>query len=134
MKQFEGFTKSRERTTEEQVVYLLFFFVVIFLLLGLGGCAMTNPYAERGSIAIAADEKGMRAFSDMINMSITNGKASPDKDTAAWNARRQQEREETKRVTAPSFLDGLFGSRSPVPESKQPVTEPVENVEITQGA
>lgn len=126
---------NKDRTKTEELVYLVFLGGVIVLAMGaLTGCAISNPYAERGSISIAADEKGMRAFSDMINSSITNGKASPDKDSAAWEARRLQEREETKRATAPSFLDNLFRPSAPVPESKQPSAESVKNAEVNQGA
>lgn len=130
----KGFAQTKKRTKIEELTYLVAFGAALYLTLGLTGCAMTSPYSERGSISIAADEKGMRAFSDMINMSITNGKASPDKDTAAWNARRQQEREETKRVTNPSFLDNLFRPSAPVPSREQPSTESAQNVETNTGA
>ncbi|CAB4151780.1 hypothetical protein UFOVP591_35 [uncultured Caudovirales phage] len=104
-----------EYTKVERYAYMVVGLVAVLLIMGaVTGCAVSSPYSDRGSIAIAADEKGMRAFGDMFNGAITNGKASPDQETAAWQARKQQEVEETKRATAPGILGGLFAKKEGV--------------------
>lgn len=83
----------------------------------LAGCfASTSSYPnEYGTISLQADERGMRAFADMQNALITNGKASANRPTQAWTVRAKQEEEVTKRAFRPSFLDGLF---APKPQAK----------------
>jgi len=85
------------------------------LVTGCGAVYAPNPMHD-GHIAIMADAKGMRAFMDGANGFITNGKASPDQDTAHWIARKAEEREITTRKYAPGLLDGLFSSRKPTAE------------------
>lgn len=58
---------------------------------------------ESGRILIDADEKGMRAFSDLVTGSITVGKASPDQDTAHHQMRKVQSQVEITRFTSKSF-------------------------------
>jgi hypothetical protein len=85
------------------------------------GTMSTHMPTEHGRILIDADAKGMQAFGDVLNGMVTNGKASPDKDTAHWQLRKKQAREETVQRYAPSFLGGLFGTQTgAVPLSKEP--------------
>lgn len=88
------------------------------------GCSqMSHSGGGDGYINIMADAKGMQAFGDMQNGMITNGKASPDKNTAHWMTRNVQEREATRRILAPTFLDNLFGSSKTVPASAESAPE-----------
>lgn len=89
--------------------------LVLLLVSGCGAIYTPNPMHE-GHIAVMADAKGMRSFMDGMNGFITNGKASPDQDTAHWIHRKAEEREHTTRATAPSFLDRMF---QPSPSSNQ---------------
>jgi hypothetical protein len=65
----------------------------------LGGESVTS--GDKGRILISADADGMQAFGDMIQGAITNGKASPDTDTAHYGVRREQVR--TKALRYSSF-------------------------------
>jgi len=80
----------------------------------LSGCGVLR---DNGQVTLMADAKGMRAFSDALNGLVTNGKASPDADTASWQARRMEMRETTKRQFA----------RSPSLWEKLTTPSPVEN-------
>lgn len=97
-------------------------FVASAILAGVvavcSGCAVTSPTGE-GHVAISGDARGIKAFYDGMNGMITNGKASPDQDTAHWQMRKLQEKEETKRKYAPSFLDKLFGNDKAVPQDTE---------------
>lgn len=74
------------------------------------GCGMTSSAAfSDGYINISADKEGMRAFGDTLNGMITNGKASPDKDTSHWITRRDQEIQ-TSRRQAEGFWQKLVNS------------------------
>lgn len=77
------------------------------IITGCGAIYTPNPMHD-GHIAVMADAKGMRSFMDGMNGMITNGKASPDQDTAHWIARKQEEQQVTIRHTSPGFLSGLF--------------------------
>lgn len=81
------------------------------LLLPMTGCFGNGGMqpSDRGYLSIQADAEGMRAFGDMQNALITNGKASPDKETDAWTHRKLQEKELTVRETAPGMMDKIFG-------------------------
>jgi hypothetical protein len=54
----------------------------------------------------------MQAFGDTMNGMITNGKASPDVDTAAWKVRKIQEDNETTRSVTPGFWGKLVGPKT----------------------
>jgi hypothetical protein len=56
-----------------------------------------------GRILIDADEKGLRAFGDLITGTIATGKASPDQDTAHHQLRKAQTQVEAMRYTSESF-------------------------------
>lgn len=75
------------------------------ILSGVLGTSACSSH-EAGRISISADEKGMRAFGDMITGSITTGKASPDKITAHHQIREVQERTQALRYTSKSFSKG----------------------------
>ena len=66
--------------------------ILIVFLASSTACTTTvgQGWNGEGRVLLAADERGMEAFSDMIQGTITNGKASPDTDTGAWETRRQQ--------------------------------------------
>lgn len=53
---------------------------------------------DEGRILISSDSEGMRAFGDVLNGMITNGKASADSKSAHYELREYQENEKTKRV------------------------------------
>ena len=79
----------------------------------------SNPMpTNNGRILIDADAKGMQAFFDGQNGMITNGKASPDLDTAHWKTRRAQDVEATKREYAPSFFDKISGAPVSTPPTE----------------
>jgi hypothetical protein len=82
---------------------------VIASLLASSACsASLGKYAmsqESGRILIDADEKGLRAFGDLITGSITTGKASPDQNTAHHQMRRKQSEVEAVRWTSKSFTN-----------------------------
>lgn len=85
--------------------------IVIGSVFVLSGCA--------GNLSVAGDQatlsgspEGLRAMFDGMNGLISNGKASPDKNTAHWKARKLQEKERTKRAIAPSFLSSLLARNS----------------------
>ena len=109
--------------------------VLAMVALGCTACSgkarVTAPGDDSGYVAFEGDAKGVNAFLDGMNGMITNGKASPDKNTAHWITRTRIEREETKRRTAPSFLDNLFGNGAPVPSSAESASE--SNEVATQG-
>jgi hypothetical protein len=69
----------------------------------IGKGAFSN---ESGRILIDADEKGLRAFGDLITGSITTGKASPDQNTAHHQLRHKQSEVEAVRYTSKSFTKG----------------------------
>lgn len=77
------------------------------------GAVYTPNMLSDGHIAVIADAPGMRAMMDGMNGLVTNGKASPDKDTAHWIHRKAEEREHTMRETSPSFMDNLFAPSMP---------------------
>ena len=87
---------------------------VIALALSVTACGsiVGQSPSEYGYISVSADAEGMRAFGDSLNALVTNGKASPDKETDAWHTRKMQEQEVTKRRMKPDFLSGLFAPSS----------------------
>lgn len=86
---------------------------IFAVLTGITGCSMVAPPLNGdGHIALIADAEGMRAFGDTMNGMITNGKASPDKDTAHWQNRQVQEVERTKRITSQGFWQKLTGNEA----------------------
>ena len=67
----------------------------VCFLTGCSAQVAKNSFTrEAGRILIDADEKGMRAFGDLITGSITVGKASGDIETAHHLMRKDQARVE----------------------------------------
>lgn len=52
---------------------------------------------DEGRILISSDAEGMRAFGDVLNGMITNGKATADSKSSHYALREYQEQEKTKR-------------------------------------
>ena len=77
------------------------------LLVVCSGCAGNLSVANEQA-TLSGSPEGLRAMFDGINGILTNGKASPDRQTAHWQSRKEQEKEKTKRHMAPSFLSSLF--------------------------
>ena len=78
---------------------------------GCGAIYTPNPMHE-GHIALIADAKGMRAFSDMTTGLVNETKTPGDMKSSYYQHRDLREVEETKRATAPGFLSGLFAKPS----------------------
>lgn len=89
--------------------------VLLALSVTACGSIVGQSPSEYGYISLSADAEGMRAFGDSLNALVTNGKASPDKETDAWHSRKLQEQEVTKRHMKPDFLSGLFGGSPKAP-------------------
>lgn len=88
---------------------------------GLGLLAM---YLTGCGVFIAGSPEGIKSYMDGMNGLVSNGKATPNTDTPHWRTRRAQEHETTNRAMAPSILDHLFGSSTPVHEGEQSSTGP----------
>lgn len=89
-------------------ISITFWFGIAMLASGCGALSLPSP-AQEGTIMLAADAKGMKAFGDTLNGLVTNGKASPDQDTAHWIARKAEMDNETKRAQVPGFWQKLIG-------------------------
>lgn len=81
--------------------------ITVVALIATTGCGGALHVANDGATLTGSPE-GIRAMMDGFGGLITDGKASPDQDTAHWIARKDQEKEITKRSLAPGFLAGLF--------------------------
>lgn len=83
----------------------------LFGVLALSACAQSSRVRVGGEdyFAMEGTPKGIAAAMDGMNGMITNGKASPDKDTAHWIARKAEEKEITARETAPSWMSDILG-------------------------
>jgi len=76
------------------------------------GCAGSLSVSGSEHASLSGSPVALRAMFDGMNGLITNGKASPDQDTAHWKARKQEEAEITTRHLKPGLLDGLFAPKS----------------------
>lgn len=68
--------------------------IVLAISTVVTGCSSQMMGASNrsdGGIMIESSAEGMRAFGDVLNGMISNGKASPDQDTAHWQFRKTQE-------------------------------------------
>ena len=65
---------------------------LIALTLIATGCSLrvVDPFVsdDTGKVIIEGDERGIGAFWQGANALVTNGMASPDMDTSAWQARK----------------------------------------------
>lgn len=69
--------------------------IFIFLLLSTGCTSQFfTPYDKAGRISLNADEKGMRAFSDMMVGLVNEGKTPKGQKGAHYQMRTEQERTE----------------------------------------
>ena len=70
---------------------------VLFAASAASGCHMTigTPAATK-------------EYHRGLNGMITEGKTSPDKESAYWQTQKRQDEGETTRATAPGFMDSLF--------------------------
>jgi hypothetical protein len=67
------------------------------------GCGLVS-IPQPNSITLQADERGLRAFNDLIVGSATEGKARPNSVSAYWKARNEQEQTERR----PGFFTSLL--------------------------
>ena len=67
---------------------------------------------EAGRIELVADEKGMRAFSDMMTGAIVTGKSEPNKVDSHHLLREQQEQTERLKYTSESFMGRKEGGNT----------------------
>lgn len=65
--------------------------------------------SDEGYFEMSGDARGVRAAMDGMSALVTNGKASPDIKSAAWQHREAEDKEITTRDTAPGFMGKLFG-------------------------
>lgn len=84
--------------------------IIAAITLTITGCTTGVSYSSGDHASLSGTPKGIRAMMDGMNGLITNGKASPDQDTAHWIARKQEEQEVTRRALKPGLLQGLFAS------------------------
>lgn len=74
----------------------------VTLCLTMSACSMQSLEGafvgdDEGRILISSDAEGMRAFGDVLNGMITNGKQTPDTKSSHYELREYQENEKTKR-------------------------------------
>ena len=79
----------------------------IAALFTMSACGFASP--PRNGMVIMGTPEAIRAYNDGQSALITNGKASADIKSAAWQYREAQEKEITQRETAPDFMTNLFG-------------------------
>ena len=67
--------------------------IFMFLLLGLNACSgqFFTPYDNAGRINLSADEKGMRAFSDLMTGLVNETKTPKGKKSSYYQMRSEQE-------------------------------------------
>lgn len=80
--------------------------IVLSSVLLLSGCGAVMTAGDTATLS--GSPEGIRAMMDGLGGLITDGKASPDQDTAHWIARKEQEKELTKRSMAPGFFSTIF--------------------------
>lgn len=88
-----------------------FAFIGIVAMTGCGVVSTPSPFAD-GHVTITGDAQGIRSFMDGMNGMITNGKASPDQDTAHWIARKHEEEQVTRRKFSPGLFQKLFSAEA----------------------
>lgn len=75
---------------------------------GCGGVIAAPSPLDEGHILLSADERGMRAFGDMV-VGVQNEARTPaDMKSSHYQLREAAEAERTKRELAPGFLSRLF--------------------------
>ena len=68
--------------------------IFMFLLLGLNACSgqFFTPYDQAGRINLSADEKGMRAFTDLMTGLVNETKTPKNQKSSHYQMRSEQER------------------------------------------
>ena len=68
--------------------------IFMFLLLGLNACSgqFFTPYDNAGRINLSADEKGMRAFTDLMTGLVNETKTPKNQKSSHYQMRSEQER------------------------------------------
>jgi hypothetical protein len=79
---------------------------LIIILVSQTGCSGIT--ATNHDITLTGSAEGLRAFADYQNGLIRTGKEDATKPSEFLAFRNSQEREVTKRATAPGFLGKLF--------------------------
>lgn len=77
----------------------------VCVLAAFSGCHMT-----------IGTPSGIREHHRGLAGLITEGKTSPDKESAYWQTQKALDREHTARETAPDLLGNLFGSNGETPK------------------
>ena len=86
--------------------------VVVAMLLAGCGTIYTPSMLSHGNIMISGDAEGMRSLGDTMAGLVSEGKAAPGTVGSYFQTRQVQDMNATRRALAPSFLEGLFGSRA----------------------
>lgn len=81
--------------------------VAVAVIVAVSGCGMATSSHD---FVMAGNAEGIHAFADTLNGVIRTGKESSTEDSRFFNSREVQEKEKTKRATAPGFLQSLFAS------------------------
>lgn len=81
------------------------------LLCSCGVVSTPSPFDD-GHIIVSGDSRGMRAFGDALNGLVTNGKASPDTESASWKHRNLEDSEITRRANHSALSDLFHGSKT----------------------
>lgn len=82
--------------------------IVSIIVLCTGCSNRSNIFAPEPDIEIRGNAEGMRAFADMQTGILRVGREDPMTASDHIAFRVKQEKEVTKRETAPSFLSQLF--------------------------
>lgn len=89
-------------------------FALLAVLVATTGCSQFSLMGNDHDFQMSGTAEGLQAWNDYNSALVTNGKASPDQDTAAWISRRHQE---TMRYEGLKL--GMQKFAAPKPQSKQ---------------
>jgi hypothetical protein len=69
-------------------------YILFVVLIGMSACSgqFFTPYDQAGRINLSADEKGMRAFSDLMTGLVNEGKNPKGNKSSHYQLREAQER------------------------------------------
>ena len=70
--------------------------ILLSLLVSFGACSSTffTPYDQAGRINLSADEKGMRAFTDLMTGLVNETKTPKNQKSSHYQMRTEQEKTE----------------------------------------
>lgn len=68
-------------------------YILFVVLIGMSACSgqFFTPYDQAGRISLQADEKGMRAFSDLMTGLVNEGRTPKGKKSSHYQLREEQE-------------------------------------------